>query len=507
MAQRVSPGAIVLVPTILLLLAGCSTGGESSSAVPGPGGLPVTAFPPVASPPAPPPTGTPGPPPGAPRALTVTVKSATTVDLTWTDGSDDESGFRIERSLDGNAWDIVSSVNSNVFQFSDVHAPPGRRLFYRVLAFSTAGETSSDSIELTTFPLTTAWRTVGRDVQHTGYNPEEWGTPPLTPSWNFQQGASPINPVVVDESQRTYLTSNGYFRDSWAKALTPQGQESWSKSWTDVYSVGQPAVFDNRLYVPQCDHSTNSFLWCFNPANGAENWATPLSAQWETYWAPVFGSGKIFVNSGYYGGLYGTRAEDGSSGFFQPLEQYDSWSPAYQDGVVYSFVMGKFRAHNTDSGAVDWTLDLAWDWRGYDMDTYPVLAEGKAFVVRPPQLVAVNLASHDVAWKNTGFAFQGAPAYHNGVVYALSAGTLKAANSSSGAVQWSFVGDTQLRYPPVIANGYVYVSSDSNVYAVNIATHQQSWTAPVGGWLTLANGRLYVAGGTGVLSTFTLTRL
>jgi outer membrane protein assembly factor BamB len=58
------------------------------------------------------------------------------------------------------------------------------------------------------------------------------------------------------------------------------------------------------------------------------------------------------------------------------------------------------------------------------------------------------------------------------------------------------VGDTSLSYPPVIANGYVYVASAANVYAVKVATHQQVWTASGGGWLALAERRLIVAGST-----------
>jgi hypothetical protein len=67
------------------------------------------------------------------------------------------------------------------------------------------------------------------------------------------------------------------------------------------------------------------------------------------------------------------------------------------------------------------------------------------------------------------------------------------------------VGDQNLSYPPAVANGYVYVSSKSNVYAVNIASHVQAWTAPAGGWVTVAAGRVLVAGPDGVLRGFVLS--
>jgi hypothetical protein len=55
-----------------------------------------------------------------------------------------------------------------------------------------------------------------------------------------------------------------------------------------------------------------------------------------------------------------------------------------------------------------------------------------------------------------------------------------------------------------VANGYVYAASANNVYAVQIASHRQTWTAPVGGWVTVASGRLLVAGTDGALHGFVL---
>ena len=82
---------------------------------------------------------------------------------------------------------------------------------------------------------------------------------------------------------------------------------------------------------------------------------------------------------------------------------------------------------------------------------------------------------------------------------------LVALDNKTGATIWTFAGDGALRYPPAIAGSTVYVSSDSNVYAVDMTTHVASWTAPVGGWLSIGAGMLFVSGG-GVLSAYKLTR-
>jgi outer membrane protein assembly factor BamB len=59
-------------------------------------------------------------------------------------------------------------------------------------------------------------------------------------------------------------------------------------------------------------------------------------------------------------------------------------------------------------------------------------------------------------------------------------------------VLWSFVGDAKLRYAPVIAGNYVYVTTGANTYVLDRTTHEVVWQTGHGGWLTIANGFLYI---------------
>lgn len=83
--------------------------------------------------------------------------------------------------------------------------------------------------------------------------------------------------------------------------------------------------------------------------------------------------------------------------------------------------------------------------------------------------------------------------------------TLHARDAVTGSHLWTFPGDLDLSYPPIVANDFVYVASDDNVYAVDTTTHTAAWTAPVGGWLSIAAGKLFVARADGVLSAFDLS--
>jgi hypothetical protein len=65
-------------------------------------------------------------------------------------------------------------------------------------------------------------------------------------------------------------------------------------------------------------------------------------------------------------------------------------------------------------------------------------------------------------------------------------------------------GDGNPKYRPVIAAGHVNVSSDANVYAVNVTLRAQAWNAAVGGWLAIGEHRLVVTNAS-QLTAFALT--
>lgn len=59
------------------------------------------------------------------------------VELNWTDNSWNETGFRIERSLDGVNFITLTNLPANVTSFFDDTSLPNQVNFYRVLAVNT----------------------------------------------------------------------------------------------------------------------------------------------------------------------------------------------------------------------------------------------------------------------------------------------------------------------------------------------------------------------------------
>jgi hypothetical protein len=94
-------------------------------------------------------------PPAAPSDLAATALSQTLIQLTWTDNSDDETGFRIERKLEpSGAFELITTVGANVTYHYNAGLQPGTTYTYRIRAFNGIGESeNSNEATAATDPL------------------------------------------------------------------------------------------------------------------------------------------------------------------------------------------------------------------------------------------------------------------------------------------------------------------------------------------------------------------
>ena len=74
-------------------------------------------------------------PPSAPTGLIAT-RQPGRITLTWTDTSNNETGFSIERSPDGHAFSQIATVAANVSTYVDTSPGASKYVFYRVRAFN-----------------------------------------------------------------------------------------------------------------------------------------------------------------------------------------------------------------------------------------------------------------------------------------------------------------------------------------------------------------------------------
>ncbi len=90
--------------------------------------------------------------PFPPTGLTGTVASTSQINLSWTDNSTNETGFKIERKTVTGNYAVVGTVNQDILSFSDTGLTPSTAYTYRVYAYNAVGNslTYSNEVSLTT---------------------------------------------------------------------------------------------------------------------------------------------------------------------------------------------------------------------------------------------------------------------------------------------------------------------------------------------------------------------
>ena len=93
--------------------------------------------------------------PNTPSGLSAASVSATQINLAWTDNSNNETGFKVERSTDGGAnFTPLFTTAANAVSFNDSGLNANSTLTYRVRAANGSGDSAaSNSASATTWPL------------------------------------------------------------------------------------------------------------------------------------------------------------------------------------------------------------------------------------------------------------------------------------------------------------------------------------------------------------------
>lgn len=89
-------------------------------------------------------------PPSAPTGLSANAVSESQIDLVWTDTAGTESGFKIERSLDGSTWSQITTVGANSTGFNDTGLSASTAYSYRVSAYNAYGDSAYSNIATAT---------------------------------------------------------------------------------------------------------------------------------------------------------------------------------------------------------------------------------------------------------------------------------------------------------------------------------------------------------------------
>lgn len=89
--------------------------------------------------------------PASPRQLKALASSPFQINLSWSDQSNNEEGFKIERSTDGKKFEQIAQVLPGTTSYRNTSLFPGTKYFYRVRAYNSSGRSDfSDEVQART---------------------------------------------------------------------------------------------------------------------------------------------------------------------------------------------------------------------------------------------------------------------------------------------------------------------------------------------------------------------
>ena len=350
-----------------------------------------------------------------------------------------------------------------------------------------------------------AWATYQANERHDGHVPLRFDATAFVPSWSASlTPGSELNPVaaadgVVFASRISYFgTGDGLF------ALDARdGHIMWTRAYGG-FSINPPAAAYGNVYLQTCNHSTDTWLHAYDARTGTLVFDAPHEAQWERYLAPTPYEGHVYVDGGYYGGMYAFDALSGARSWFLSLPQYDQWTPSVDADLAYAYVgdysPGLYAVHRADGSQAFKIPDAGFRWDGWSMYQAAALgAHSDAFAAHDGRLLRFDLAARTIAWQKPA-GFTGQPSVAHDRVYAIRSGSLVVFDEVSGTEQWSWTPrGPGLAGTMIVTDSHVLASSADSVYAVGLDSHVPEWSLLASGKLALADGQLYIASTSGTL--------
>ncbi|MCM3875125.1 MAG: PQQ-binding-like beta-propeller repeat protein, partial [Thermoanaerobaculia bacterium] len=356
-----------------------------------------------------------------------------------------------------------------------------------------------------------SWPMYQVDPSHTGYMPVSLAPGQFYVRWSkgigvVAGGNLSVNPVAAGDGM-VYATLKIYFNDvTQLFALrTTDGSTLWSKGFGDVFSVNPPAYVNGIVYLQTGNHTPDTWLWAFDGGSGTKHFQVPHTAQWERYYAPTVVEGRVYVNGGYYGGMYGFNGLIGNQLWFSGLPQYDEWTPAVDALRAYAYV-GEYvpglyikkLVDGTDAQPVAFIPDPDFEWNGWSMNQAPVIGgAGEVLAINggAGRLIAFDPVAGTIAWQLKD-RYTGQPSVAGGRIYVVNNGGLSVLDESSHTLLWSWMppqppvsGTRAITQPMIVTDTHVLVSTEDTVYAIDLTTHVALWS------FAAANAKLAIADG------------
>jgi hypothetical protein len=229
-------------------------------------------------------------PPVAPSGLAAAAVSASGINLTWVDNSDNEGGFKVERSTDGVNFTQIAVAGTNATSFLDSTVAPSTLYYYRVRATNVLGDSAYTGPASATTPATTGALYV----------------------YHFDEGTGTR---AADSAGGNNGTLQGTPLPQWIKpGKTGAAALSFSGDGVANQAASQSAVKVTNNLAPVLGSTSTLTAWVKTTQIGNNTqWQAPAITGVEQaggsndiFWGTLNASGRIGIYVGDSGGVYST---------------------------------------------------------------------------------------------------------------------------------------------------------------------------------------------------------
>jgi len=300
------------------------------------------------------------------------------------------------------------------------------------------------------------------------------------------------------------------------------GSTSWTYALGQTASEGPAAFLNGTVYLPSTDPSEGCAMWALDAMQGTYKFKMTTSCQWSSFFAPTPSNGSVLQTS-QAGEVYSFATADGTLQWSAPSGASDQATPAADQQYVYQYgALGSGGGLNvfdrTTGSLVTAITDPFWPGTGsssvfsapavgangdvisFSGGGFSGQAASSSEQYESRVIVSYDIATQAYKWR-TQNSYLTHPAIANGVVYAgrNAPATLDAISEADGHIEWSWTppaGDTEFHRNIVVTRNLLFVSTDVNVYAIDLTTHQAVWHYPKPGTIAIsAAPMLYIVTG------------
>jgi hypothetical protein len=243
--------------------------------------------------------------PNPPTNLVATAWYSDRVVLSWTDNSQDEVSFEIERKAGmSDWWHRIASVGPNVVSYKDLDVKPGVQYYYRIMAYNGIHYSPYTISASTTLPTPSLYMVVRGGYNNIYYAIKppgsEWG------AWMPVTGGSTITaPATARQGNLLHIVVRGADNGLYHKTINTEtfAQSGWSAIGGTAQSA--PALTANGDRLSLVVRGTDGYVYYKNYRDGAwMSWQPTGGTTWDSPSAALIGDRLNIVVRGQYNTSY-----------------------------------------------------------------------------------------------------------------------------------------------------------------------------------------------------------